>query len=48
MSNLQKEIDRLYTLMESFSALAKSVGAMAMMTDAEKQPALDDLLSQLD
>lgn len=48
MSNLQKEINRLYSLMESFSVLAKSVGAMAMMTEAEKQPALDDLLSQLE
>lgn len=55
MSNLQQQINRAKTLQESYDSLTESyeslaggLGGMVMMTDAEMQPALNDLLSQLD
>lgn len=40
--------DSVDDLAQSYDDLAQSIGHVVMMTDAEKQPALNDLLSQLD
>ena len=54
MTALQQEIDRLRTLQESLSDLTSSyeqlsegMGDMVLMTNDEYQPALEDLLNQL-